>query len=130
MFHQYRLLAKDLTAHPQLMREIGHHFAYYAAMARSFGMGFAPQLAVFDLGYVVRRAYEARSEAASDLLEQVLALPHRTGNDVPSTSAQRQILDAERCFHEVTDHQVNIEYVPPERREPLQRFCAMLAGTP
>ncbi len=166
VFHQYRVMAKDLTAHPDLLRDIGKHFDYYAGMARSFGMGFAPQLAVFDLGYVVRRAYEAESEAASDLLDQVLGLPHRTGHDVHSmavkaklnlggffvetgrdaeakrvaanladvdalevATAQRQILEAERCFHEVTDHQVNIEYVPPERREPLRRFCTMLAGT-
>jgi hypothetical protein len=24
---------------------------------------------------------------------------------------------------EVTDRQLNLEYVPPERREPLRQFC-------
>jgi len=166
VFHQYRTLARDLTNHPARLREIGRHFVYYAGMARSVGLSFAPQLAVFELGYVVRRAYEAQSVAASDLLEQVLALPHRTGTDVHSMavkaklnlggffvgqgleleanrvaanladvdaseirSAEREILGADRCFHEVTDHQINLDYVPPERREPLQRFCAMLAAS-
>ncbi len=163
VFHQYRTLARDLTARPDRLREIGRYFVHYAGMARNAGLGFAPQLAVFDLGYVVRRAYEAESDAASDLLDQVLALPHRTGQDVHSlavkaklnlggfflgagrdaeaamvaanlrdvdrqeiASAEREILAADRCFHEVTDRQINFEYVPPERREPLQRFCALL----
>jgi hypothetical protein len=29
-------------------------------------------------------------------------------------------------FFEVTDHQINLEYVPPERREPLKQFTAEL----
>ena len=33
---------------------------------------------------------------------------------------------AERSFFEVTDRQLNLEYVPPERREPLRKFCATL----
>lgn len=163
VFHQYRKLARALVERPELLREIGSHFSYYAAMARTYGMVFAPQLAVFDLGYVTRRAYERASPAASDLLREVLALPHRTLEDVHSMAvkaklilggffvgnkldaeadlvrknlidvdaqeierAEVQLLAADRSFFEVTDRQVNLEYVPPERREPLRAFCASL----
>jgi len=163
VFHQYRKLARALVERPELLRQIGHHFSYYASMARTYGMVFAPQLAVFDLGYVTRRAYERASPAAADLLREVLALPHRTLEDVHSMAvkaklilggffvgnkldleadlvrknlidvdaqeierAQVQLLAADRSFFEVTDRQVNLEYVPPERREPLSQFCASL----
>jgi len=163
VFHQYRKLARALVERPELLRQIGHHFSYYATMARTYGMVFAPQLAVFDLGYVTRRAYERASPAAADLLREVLALPHRTLEDVHSMAvkaklilggffvgnkldleadlvrknlidvdaqeierAQVQLLAADRSFFEVTDRQVNLEYVPPERREPLSQFCASL----
>jgi predicted membrane protein DUF2254 len=163
VFHQYRKLARALVERPELLREIGNHFSYYATMARTYGMVFAPQLAVFDLGYVTRRAYERASPAAADLLREVLALPHRTLEDVHSMAvkaklilggffignkleaeaelvrknlidvdaqeierAQVQLLAADRSFFEVTDRQVNLEYVPPERREPLRHFCASL----
>jgi hypothetical protein len=126
-------------------------------------MVFAPQLAIFDLGYMTRRAFERASPAAADLLREVLALPHRTGEDVHSMAvkaklilggflvghkldaeaeqvrknlrdvdqvelerAERELLAADRSFFEVTDRQLNLEYVPPERREPLQKFCASL----
>ena len=38
-------------------------------------------------------------------------------------SAKAELLAADRSFFEVTDRQLNLEYVPPERREPLSRFC-------
>jgi hypothetical protein len=132
-------------------------------MARTYGMVFAPQLAIFDLGYVTRRAFERASPAGVDLLREVLALPHRTGSDVHSMAvkaklilggffvanrldgeadqvrknladvdgleverAETELLAADRSFFEVTDRQLNLEYVPPERREPLRRFCASL----
>jgi hypothetical protein len=163
VFHQYRRLGRDLVDRPELLREIGHHFAYYAVMARTYGMLFAPQLALFDLGYVTRRAYERASPAAPDLLRTVLSLPHRTGNDLHSMAvkaklilggffvenrleaeadlvrknlrdvdaahierAEEELLAADRSFFEVTDRQLNLEYVPPERREPLKRFCDSL----
>ncbi len=163
VFHQYRKLARTIVDRPELLREIGKHFVYYAGMARAFGMVFAPQLAIFDLGFVTRRAYERASPAAPDLLKEVLSLPHRTGEDVHSMAvkakiilggflvghkldaeadlirknlrdvdaqelerAERELLAADRSFFEVTDRQLNLEYVPPERREPLQRFCASL----
>ncbi len=163
VFHQYRRLGHDLVDRPDLLREIGNHFAYYASMSRMYGMLFAPQLALFDLGYVTRRAYERASPAASDLLKTVLSLPHRTGNDLHSMAvkaklilggffvenrleaeaelvrknlrdvdgtnierAEVELLAADRSFFEVTDRQLNLEYVPPERREPLRQFCSTL----
>ena len=165
VFHQYRRLGRDLVDRPELLREIGNHFAYYAMMARTYGMLFAPQLALFDLGYVTRRAYERASPAAPDLLKTMLSLPHRTANDLHSFAvkaklilggffvenrlaveaelvrknlndvdatnierAELELLAADRAFFEVTDRQLNLEYVPPERREPLKQFCDSLQG--
>jgi hypothetical protein len=165
VFHQYRRLGRDLVERPELLRDIGAHFAYYAVMSKTYGMVFAPQLVLFDLGYVTRRAYERASPAAGDLLKIVLGMPHRTGNDlhtmavkaklilggffvahkrdteadavrknlndVGSSSierAQAELLAADRSFFEVTDRQLNLEYVPPERRQPLAAFCASLVS--
>jgi hypothetical protein len=165
VFHQYRRLGRDLVERPQLLRELGQHFAYYAGMSRIYGMVFAPQLAAFDLGYVIRRAYEARSAAAPDLLATLLELPHRHGSDVHSLAvkaklilggfllenklesdaalvrdnlrdveraeierARHELLSANRSFFEVTDRQLNLEFVPPERREPLRQFCDSLVA--
>jgi len=167
VFHQYRRLGRDLVDRPELLRAIGHHFAYYAVMARTYGMLFAPQLALFDLGYVTRRAYERASPASSDLLKVVLALPHRTGNELHSMAvkaklilggffvenrleaeaetvrknlndvdatlierAESELLAADKSFFEVTDRQLNLEYIPPERREPLKKFCDTLTMSP
>jgi hypothetical protein len=165
VFHQYRRLGRDLVDRPEILREIGHHFAYYAVMARQYGMIFAPQLALFDLGYVTRRAYERASPAAADLLKVALSMPHRSGNDLHTMAvkaklilggffvenrrdaeaelvrknlrdvdpsaierAEAELLAAERTFFEVTDRQLNVEYVPPERRGPLHEFCLSLAN--
>ena len=163
VFHQYRRLGRELLDRPELLREIGRHFSYYANMARTYGMVFAPQLAIFDLGFVTRRAYERASPASAELLKECLNLPHRTGDDIHSMAvkakiilggffienklepeaalvranlrdvatteieqAEAALLAAERTFFEVTDRQLNLEYVPPERREPLRKFCATL----
>jgi hypothetical protein len=166
VFHQYRKLARDLVDRPELLREIGRHFVYYANMARMQGIVFAPQLVVFDLGYVTRRAYERASPAAPELLHEVLGLPHRTGADLHSMAvkaklilgaffvyakhaderdqvrtnladvprdqlerARRELLAADKSFFEVTNRQLNLEYVPPERREALVEFCeSLIAG--
>jgi hypothetical protein len=163
VFHQYRKLARAVVDRPELLREIGKHFTYYAGMARTYGMVFAPQLALFDLGFIARRAYERASPAAPDLLQNALSLPHRTGQDTHSMAvkaklilggffvenkleaeaelvrknlrdvdapeierAENELLAADRSFFEVTDRQLNLEYVPPERREPLRQFCDTL----
>jgi hypothetical protein len=166
VLHQYRQLARTIIERDDLVVEIGRHFTYYAGMARTYGMVFAPQLAVFDLGYITRRAYDSQRRAAPALLAQVLALPHRTGADVHSMAvkaklilgayfietrheaeaelvrknlgdvdceelerAEADLLSADRSFFEVTDRQHNLEYVPPERRESLRRFCRSLDET-
>jgi hypothetical protein len=159
VFHQYRVLARDLCDDAELVREISRHFLYYARMARGAGLAFAPQLAEYDLSYIVRRAYEAGSAARGDLLGDALSMPHKNGNEVlPMVvkaklqlgaffvanqhaaeaakvrasladvdrpvleSALADLLDAEYCFFEVTDRQLNLEYVPPDRREHLKSF--------
>ncbi|HEY1816707.1 MAG TPA: DUF2254 family protein [Kofleriaceae bacterium] len=163
VFHQYRRLGRELVDRPELLRDLGAHFAYYGVMARTYGMVFAPQLVLFDLGYVTRRAYERASPAAPDLLTIVLGMPHRTGSDLHKMAvkaklilggffvwreltdearavrenlvdvdraeiarAEQQLLAADRSFFEVTDRQLNLEFVPLERREPLKHFCASL----
>jgi hypothetical protein len=165
VFHQYRLLGRDLADRPDRLRELGRSFTYYGTMAKTYGMVFAPQLAVFDLGYVTRRAFEQDSPAAPDLLQMVLAMPHETGGDVHSLAvkaklilggfllsqhldaeaervrhnldevdaeeirrARADLLAADRVFFEVTDRQLNLEWIPAERRDPLTRFCARLLG--
>jgi len=165
VFHQYRRLGRELVDRPELLRLLAHHFSYYATMTRTYGMVFAPQLVLFDLGFVTRRAYERASPAAPDLLRTVLGMPHRTGNDLHSMGvkaklilggffvAQKlepeaeqvrknlrdvegaqveravgELLASDRSFFEVTDRQLNLEYVPPERREPLKQFCDSLAN--
>jgi hypothetical protein len=167
VFYQYRRLGRELVDRPEILREFGHHFDYYAVMARQYGMIFAPQLALFDLGYVTRRAYDRASPAAGDLLQVALKFPHRSGNDLHTMAvkaklilggffienrrdaeaelvrknlrdvdvshierAEAELLAAERSFFEVTDRQLNIEYVPPERREPLRKFCQSLQTAP
>jgi hypothetical protein len=92
VLHQYRQLARTIIERDDLVVEIGRHFTYYAGMARTYGMVFAPQLAVFDLGYVTRRAYDSQRRAAPALLEQVLALPHRTGADVHSMAVKAKLI--------------------------------------
>jgi hypothetical protein len=159
VFHQYRKLGRQIVDRPELLREVSRHFVYYAGAARMANMVFAPQLALFDLGYIVRRAYERASPCAGVLLQDALGLPHRTKEDVHSMAvkaklilggfmlenkleaeaelvrknledvdamevdrAEADLLAADRCFFEVTDRQLNLEYVPPERREPLRQF--------
>ena len=166
VFLHYRRLGRELVDRPELLREIAQHFAYYAVMARTYGMVFAPQLALFDLGYITRRAYERASPAADELLKIALSMPHRTGNDLHTMAvkaklilggffienkhdgeaelvrknlkdvesgnierAELELLAAGRSFFEVTDRQLNVEYVPPERREPLKQFCASLVSS-
>jgi hypothetical protein len=163
VFHQYRRLGRELVDRPEILREIGNHFAYYSVMARTYGMVFAPQLALFDLGYVTRRAYLRASPAAPELLKIALGMPHRSGNDLHTMAvkakiilggffvenkrddeaelvrknlrdvdaahverAEQELLSADRSFFEVTDRQLNLEYIPPERRGPLHEFCLSL----
>jgi hypothetical protein len=162
LLYQYRLLARDLVDRPRFLEEIGRRFRGYSELAEAAGLDFVPQLAGFDLGWVVCRAYEAGSPAAPNLLGELLALDHRAGRrgllvkaklilgghllgqglqaeagrvrdtlaDVPEAvlaGAGRDLLtQEERSFWEVTDRQLNLEWVPPEGRPHLQAFLDLL----
>jgi hypothetical protein len=165
VFYQYRLLAKDVLDRPALVEEIGGYFLYYAEMCRMHRLVFASQLVTFDLGYIVRRAYEKQCPAGPHLLAQVLSVPHEQGGavvpmvlkaklmlggffieiehaaeaelvranlrGVPAAqvaAATRDLLAAGPSFFEVTDRQINLEYVPPDRRVPLQQFTASVGA--
>ena len=92
VLHQYRQLARTIIERDDLAVEIGRHLTYYAGMARTYGMVFAPQLAVFDLGYITRRAYDSARRAGPALLALVLELPHRTGADVHSMAVKAKLI--------------------------------------
>jgi len=65
---------------------------------------------------------ETKHDAEADLVRKNL-------RDVDAghiERAENELLSADKSFFEVTDRQLNLEYVPPERREPLQRFCDSL----
>lgn len=165
LFYQYRLLGRDAGRdRPELLRQIGRSFRFYSETAASSGLEFIPQLAGFDLGWLVRRAYETKSAAADGLLGDVLALDHmprgkaatllvkakmllggafleagqtaqaarvaeNLGNVPPETlamTADDLMAVSERCFWEVTDRQVNFEFMGPERREHVRAFIASL----
>ncbi len=80
VLYEYRLLARDLEDVPDRQREIARHVRFYAASARAGGVPFIQHLAAFELGFIVRRAYEEGGEAARDLLDHALAIPHREGD--------------------------------------------------
>jgi hypothetical protein len=161
VFHQYRLLARDLPGQADLLRSIGRYFRFYGDLAGASGLGFVPQLAAFDLGFMTRRTYEAASPAARVLLEETLAIPHaenaaivkakvilggfflekglaaeaarvrenlRDVTKEAARSAAKDLLEAERVYFEVTARQMNLEYLPPERRAHVEAFAASLGG--
>ena len=59
VLYEYRLLARDLRNFPD-QREIAHYVRHYATW-RGSGLAFVEQLATFDIGYIMRRAYEVES---------------------------------------------------------------------
>lgn len=92
VFYQYRLLAREAArGWPALLREIGRHFRHYATMAVDSGMPFVFHLAGFDLGWLVRRAYEDGNAAAGDLLDEVLAFDHHAGGRVQELLVKAKI---------------------------------------
>jgi len=69
-------------------------------------------------GFFVENRYETEA-----------ALVRANLRDIPTEEIERAeaaLLAAERSFFEVTDRQLNLEYVPLERREPLRKFCGSL----
>lgn len=165
VFHQYRLLAKDLRERTELLRDIVFYFRYYAEGARTGGLTFVWQLAAFDTAYVVRRAFEVDCPVRDELLGQALEFDHAPGGTIDplvvkaklmlggffverghddaaervaeslrdvSTSALRRaendLMQADRVFFEVTDRQINLEWLAPERRPHVASFVAQLVG--
>jgi hypothetical protein len=168
LLYQYRVLAGDLCDHPEMLKQISHRIRHYAELAQAAGLGIVPQIAGFDLCWIISRACERRSPAVSDVLSQLLALKHRAGGepllllikakvilgaylmehqldaeanrvranlrDVPSDALETVETDllslTESSFWEVTDRQVNFEWVPPERRGHVRAFIASLRDAP
>lgn len=161
VFYQYRLLAMALAKHPGLVSDMARYLAEYAELARRAGLTFVPSFAVFDLASIAVEAARMDVDAAEEVRERVLAIPHEHGGHVDTlvlaakvklggsllavgkdTSAERvrvalaqvpvgelrragaELLDAPRAFHEITDRQVDLRWVRPERREGVRKFLA------
>ncbi len=161
LFYQYRLIARDCgEGRPELLKQFGNYFRHYAQTAAQNGMPFVAQFVSFDLGWIVRRAYESKSPAASKLLDDVLVIDHIAYGKIVAMVAKAKILLGgffvesglkdeaervrkslsnapaaeiaavgqdlmeveERCFWEVTDRQVNLEWVAPERKQSVKAF--------
>jgi len=167
LFYQYRRLGADLHAFPELQLRIAKCFRFYSETAAAAGMPFVPQLAGFDLGWLVRRAHAAQSPVKAEILGEALALEHGgagkpllgllikaklvlgaglleqnlpqeaarvaqnlAGVPVASIDAAACELLAreERSYWEVTDRQVDFEWIAPERRPFLAQFVARIQG--
>jgi hypothetical protein len=164
LFYQYRLLAGDLLGHPELLIRIAQYFRYYGEVAAVAGMEFVRQIIAFDLMWLVRHAYQRRSEAAPALLQILLDLHHHAANDPRRLLVKAKVILAgfllqnglaqeadrikenlqglplavlaaiehdlltltERSFWEVTDRQVNFEWVAPESRGSVRSFIDSL----
>lgn len=75
LFTQYRALADGLMGdRPEILAEIGRYFKYYAEFARATAMPFAYELASYDLGDLVRHAYERGVPGRRELLDLMLSL--------------------------------------------------------
>lgn len=161
LFYQYRLFGQESAGNrPELLRQVGRYFRVYAEAAVQNGLPFIPQLVAWDLGWLVRRSYERKSEAASGLLDEVLSIDHlahgksvglvikaklalggfflemglaeeakRVHDNLGNVSSEsvsamgaELVQVNERCFWEVTDRQVNFEWMAPERREKVKAF--------
>ena len=69
-------------------------------------------------GFLVGHKLDAEADQVRKNLRDV--------DQVELERAERELLEADRSFFEVTDRQLNLEYVPPERRVPLKQFCDSL----
>src|SRR5262245_55713535 len=81
LFYQYRALAGEVGEYPRLQQQIAQHFHFYGEQAIAAGLAFVPTFLAFDLVWLTCTAYERRSPAAADLLEQILALDHKGSKD-------------------------------------------------
>ncbi|MBI5609486.1 MAG: DUF2254 domain-containing protein [Deltaproteobacteria bacterium] len=166
LYYQYRCLGRDTTSDAELVRKIGGFLRIYSLAAGNAGLTFAAHMAAFDLGWLVRRAYDNGCDAAADLLAEMLRFDHMAGgkpqpmlieakvilgaglaesgrsaeaelvranlSNVPGSVlgdvAKTLLENTERSFYEVTDRQVNFEFVPPARRPHVKALVEQLAA--
>lgn len=81
LFYQYRSLTSGQLDRPELVRKIARYFDIYSDLAEASGLPFVPQIVAFDLGWLVRKAYDGKSVAAPALLDALLEVRNRTGSD-------------------------------------------------
>ena len=161
LFYQYRLLGLDAGGkHPELLRQIARYFRVYSDVAVGSGLPFVPQIAAFDLAWLVRHAYDEQREAAPDALAEELAMEHMAAGkpvalvvkaklalggyfmgknleqearrvrenlanvpaDALASIGESLMQVKDRCFWEVTDRQINFEWMPQERRDKVKTF--------
>lgn len=79
LFYQYRCLGRDVRDDADLLHRIGRFFRIYSNAANAAGLTFAAQTSAFDLGWLIRRAYEAESPAAPGLLQEIIRMDHMAG---------------------------------------------------
>lgn len=73
VFDQYRLFAEAINGEqPELGLEIAYYFQYYGQVARETGQNFLAEAAAYDLGGLVRMAWEAGAANRAELLERFL----------------------------------------------------------
>ncbi len=81
VLYQYRTLAGELTDYPKWQERIGGYFRYYGDQAVRAGLDFVPMFLAYDLGWMVREAFQRGSPAADALLQMMLAFDHRRHDD-------------------------------------------------
>ena len=79
LFYQYRGLTSSVLDRPELVKKIARYFDIYSDLAEASGLPFAPQIVAFDLGWLVRKAYDGKSAGGTALLEAMLEVRNKTG---------------------------------------------------
>ena len=114
-----RAFEKDSPAGPTLLREV-------LAIRHENAAG-PLLLGVKGKAIIGSRLLETGHASEANLVRDAL-------RSVPAETLQRAEHDllavGDRVFWELTDRQVNFEWVPPERRPGLQRFFALMNGAP
>jgi hypothetical protein len=81
LFYQYRSLASGQLGRPEVVQKIARYFDIYSDLAEASGLPFVPQIVSFDLGWLVRKAYDGKSAAAPALLDALLEVRNHTAGD-------------------------------------------------
>jgi hypothetical protein len=92
LFYQYRLAAAALLDQPDVVCTMAKRFRFYTDQAAAGGLAFIPQIAAFDLGWVVEQAAARKSPATGDLLGEVVALPHMAVGKVLTLGLKAKII--------------------------------------